>query len=126
LSSSKPSPDSPEILARLIGSLALEKKAENVLLIDVREVTTMTDYFIICSADTDVQVKAIADSIRRGTPHKPAHIEGAQQMRWILLDYINVVVHVLRTRDRNYYNIEKLWADAPVEELTDESPENSE
>ncbi|MFQ6614632.1 MAG: RsfS/YbeB/iojap family protein, partial [Fidelibacterota bacterium] len=69
---------------------------------------------------------AIADSIRRGTPHKPAHLEGYQQVRWILLDYIHVVVHVMRTQDRYYYNIEKLWADAPVEELLDESPDNPE
>ncbi|NOZ75985.1 MAG: ribosome silencing factor [FCB group bacterium] len=110
----------------MISSLALDKKAENVLLIDVRKITTMTDFFIICSADTDIQVKAIADSIRRGTPHKPTHTEGYQQVRWILLDYITVVVHVMRTRDRYYYNIEKLWADAPTEEFTDESPDHPE
>lgn len=126
MNASSSGPDSPEDLARLIGSLALDKKAEHVLLIDVRGITAMTDFFIICSADTDIQVKAIADSIRRGTPHKPAHLEGYQQVRWILLDYIHVVVHVMRTQDRYYYNIEKLWADAPVEELLDESPDNPE
>ncbi len=122
----KPGPDSPEVLAHQIGTLALDKKAEDVLLIDVRGITTMTDFFIICSADTDIQVKAIADSIRRGTPHKPVHIEGYQQLRWVLLDYITVVVHVMRTRDRHYYNIEKLWADAPTEIMTDGSPEYTE
>lgn len=91
-----------------------------MILIDVRELTSMTDFFVICSADTDIQVKAIADEIRRGTPHKPTHIEGYQQLRWVLLDYIDVVVHVMRTRDRNYYNIEKLWADAPLKEITDD------
>jgi len=126
LNATSSGPDSPERLARLISSLALDKKAENVLLIDVRKITTMTDFFIICSADTDIQVKAIADSIRRGTPHKPTHTEGYQQVRWILLDYITVVVHVMRTRDRYYYNIEKLWADAPTEEFTDESPDHPE
>lgn len=108
-------------LAQTICRLALSKKAERVLAIDVRELTSFTDSFVICSADTDIQVKAIADAIRRGTPHKPHHIEGYDNLQWILLDYIDVVVHIFKTRERNYYNIEKLWADAPTVEFEDET-----
>ena len=116
----KPSPETPDILAEEIGRLALSKKADNVLIIDVRGLTSITDFFVVCSADTDIQVKAVADAIRRGTPHKPVHVEGYENLQWVLLDYIDVVVHVFKTRERNYYNIEKLWADAPTKELNDE------
>jgi len=116
----KPSLETPDLLANEIGQLALSKKAENVLAIDVRGLTSLTDFFVVCSADTDIQVKAVADAIRRGTPHKPAHVEGYDNMQWILLDYIDVVVHVFKTHERNFYNIEKLWADAPTKELIDE------
>ncbi|MFQ6604756.1 MAG: ribosome silencing factor [Fidelibacterota bacterium] len=114
------SPDTPQELAHLIGHLSLDKKADRVLVIDVRGISSLTDFFVICSADTDIQVKAIADGIRRGTPHKPLHTEGYEHLSWILLDYIDVVVHVFRTQERNYYDLEKLWADAPMEELSDE------
>lgn len=111
-------------LAELIGHLALSKKADQVVSIDVHELTSVTDNFLICSADTEVQVKAISDAIRKGTPTKPYHLEGYQQLKWVLLDYIDVVVHVFKTTERNYYNLEKLWADAPCSEISDE-PERS-
>ncbi|MFQ6612810.1 MAG: ribosome silencing factor [Fidelibacterota bacterium] len=114
-------------LADAIIQLALSKKAERILEIDVRELTSITDFFVICSADTDVQVKAICDAIRKGTDHKPYRLEGYQHLNWVLLDYIDVVVHIFRTRERNYYNIEKLWADALIKEVADDYPpaENS-
>lgn len=114
-------------LADAIIQLALSKKAERILEIDVRELTSITDFFVICSADTDVQVKAICDAIRKGTDHKPYRLEGYQHLNWVLLDYIDVVVHIFRTRERNYYNIEKLWADALIKEIADDYPpaENS-
>lgn len=108
-------------LLDLTGQLVLSKKAENIQAIDVRDLTSITDYFIICSADTDVQVKAIADAVRKGTPNKPWKIEGYENRYWILLDYIDVVIHIFKTRERDYYSIEKLWADAPSWIITDES-----
>ncbi len=108
-------------LPELIGRLALSKKAENVLTIDVRGLTSITDYFVICSADTEVQVKAIADAIRKGTPHKPWRLEGLEHLHWVLLDYIDVVVHIFKTSERNYYQLERLWSDAPIREIVDES-----
>ena len=107
-------------LAAQISNFALDKKAENVISIDVMNLTSFTDQFVICSADTDIQVKAIADTIRKSTDHKPIRIEGYEQLNWVLLDYIDVIVHIFKTTERNYYNIEKLWGDAPKIEYNDE------
>jgi len=86
-------------LVQGIADLALEKQADNVISLNVSGITSMTDHFIFCSADTDVQVKAIADSIRKGTGHKPWRMEGYEQLNWVLLDYIDVVVHIFKTND---------------------------
>ncbi|MDG2265979.1 MAG: ribosome silencing factor [Candidatus Marinimicrobia bacterium] len=102
-----------------MANLALAKKAEDVIAIDVGELTSISDYFVICSASTDVQVKAIADGIRKGTETKAWRIEGYEQLNWILLDYIDVIVHVFRTSERDYYQIERLWADAKRIEYND-------
>ena len=107
-------------LLDLAGQLVLSKKAEHIQAIDVRKLTSITDYYIICSADTDIQVKAIADAVRKGTPHKPWKIEGYEHRFWILLDYVDVVIHIFRTSEREYYSLEKLWADAPIWRITDE------
>jgi ribosome-associated protein len=116
-------------LVQGIANLALEKQADNVISLDVSGITSMTDYFIFCSADTDVQVKAIADSIRKGTDHKPWRTEGYEQLNWVLLDYIDVVVHIFKTNEREYYNLESLWTDAPFTKYIDEpegkSPEKT-
>ena len=108
-------------LAAQISNFALDKKAENVISIDVMNLTSFTDQFVICSADTDIQVKAIADTIRKSTDHKPIRIEGYEQLNWVLLDYIDVIVHIFKTTERIYYNIEKLWADAPTTEYSDDN-----
>lgn len=108
-------------LAELIGELALSKKAENVLAIDVSNVSSSTNYFIICSAETGLQVRAIANAVRKGTPNKPWHVEGMENESWVLLDYVDVVLHVFKTSVREYYTLEKLWADAPIIEIKDES-----
>jgi ribosome-associated protein len=118
----KSSQDTPKILSE-IAELALAKKANEVIGIDVRGLTSFVDYFLICSADTEPQVKAIADNIRRGTPSKPWHLEGYEHSRWVLLDYIDVLVHVFRSEEREYYSLEKLWADAPTIPFEDERPE---
>ena len=107
-------------LAVNIAKFALDKKAENVVSINVKNLTNITDEFVICSSDTNIQVKAIADSIRKNTDYKPVRIEGYEHLNWVLLDYIDVIVHVFKTSERNYYNIEKLWGDAPIREFIDE------
>ena len=107
-------------LAENIAQFALDKKAENVVSLNVKKLTNITDEFVICSSDTNIQVKAIADSIRKNTDHKPVRIEGYEHLNWVLLDYIDVIVHVFKTTERNYYNIEKLWGDASIREFSDE------
>ena len=85
----------------------------------------MTDFFVICSADTDVQVKAIADAVVEGLEEKQIrvwHNEGISQLRWVLLDYVDVVVHIFQKRVREFYNLEKLWGDAKIEQVEDTRP----
>ena len=101
-------------LAKTIAELAIDKKAERVISINLKGLTSITDHFLICSADTDVQIKAIADNIRKNTLTKPTRIEGYEKMNWIILDYIDVVVHIFKTIEREYYNLEKLWGDAKI------------
>ena len=112
-------------LADIISKLTLTKNADKVLSIDVRKVSSSTDYFIICSAETGIQVSAIANAVRKGTPTKPWHIEGLNNQNWVLLDYVDVVLHIFKTQTREFYSLEKLWADAPTVEITDEPQKQS-
>ncbi|MCF7885514.1 MAG: ribosome silencing factor [Candidatus Marinimicrobia bacterium] len=100
---------------------AINKKAKDVIILDLKELTSMTDYFVICTGEVDAQVKAIADAIQEDlrSDIKPWHKEGYENLDWVLLDYIDFVVHVFQRDTRDYYNIEKLWREAPVEEVTD-------
>jgi len=84
--------------------------------------TTITDYFVIASGASDTQVKAIVDAVTEGLEPeiKPWHIEGYNQLRWVLLDFVDVVVHVFQRQVRDYYDIERLWADAEIREYSEE------
>ncbi len=109
------------LLAKKIASLTLTKKAFEVVVMDLRKVTPMTDFFVICSADSDVQIKAIADAVEDGLEVKglaPWHRE-AGSVHWILLDYVDVVLHVFHTTTRTFYNLEKLWGDATITPVND-------
>jgi len=108
-------------LAKRIAELALEKKAEDVLLIDLRELSSACDYFVICSAGSEPQVKAIVDHIEESldAADRPWHVEGRSHRRWVLVDCVDVVVHVFHRETREYYMLERLWADAPREEIKD-------
>jgi ribosome-associated protein len=112
----------PKTLAKKIAALALTKKASRVVIMDLRKLTDITDFFVVCSGDSDVQVKAIADAIIDGTENAGIdvwHKEGLSQRQWILLDYVDVVVHVFHKEARKYYALEKLWGDAKFEEIQD-------
>ena len=87
-------------LTQKIAGLASDKKAEKIVSIDLSGITSIADHFVICSADTEIQIKAIADNIRKNTPHKPLRIEGYEKMNWIILDYVDVVVHVFKTFEK--------------------------
>ena len=89
---------------------------------DLRKLTDMTDFFVICSADSDVQVKAVADAIAEGTDSigiSAWHSEGLTHRQWVLLDYVDVVVHVFHKEVRKFYALEKLWGDAKIEVIED-------
>ncbi|HPI28254.1 MAG TPA: ribosome silencing factor [Candidatus Marinimicrobia bacterium] len=110
-------------LARQIADIAVDKKARDVVIIDLRPLTSITDYFVICTGAVDQHVKAIVDEIddRLRPAEKPWHIEGYQHLSWVLMDYVNVVVHVFNPEARAYYNLERLWADADTEMISDDS-----
>lgn len=114
----------PEVV-RHAGQLALERKAQDVIILDLRGISTATDHFVIASGTSDIQVKAIADHILedlRKEGVKPAHVEGLETGRWVLLDYIDFVVHVFHPQSRSFYQLEALWGDAPRHEMTEEPP----
>ena len=94
MSDSAPDFVSDQHLLKQIVHLALEKKAIELVAMDVRGLSSVTDFFVICSGDSEPQVKAIADNIRRRTPHKHLNLEGYENLNWVLLDYFDVVVHV--------------------------------
>ena len=108
--------------ARKVGDFILSKKGYDIKLFDLRKLSPIADFFVICSADSDIQVKAIADEIDkqlRDIGIKCYFKEGYDSLNWVLMDYFDVVVHVFRKESRLFYNLEKLWGDAPVEEIED-------
>ena len=107
----------PEQLARVIAEHAADKKAADVVALDLRGIAGYTDFFVICSGGSDRQVKAIHDSIHYGLKHDhgllPNRVEGTDQARWILMDYLDVVVHLFVPEVRDFYRLEHLWGEAP-------------
>ena len=109
-------------LAYRITELIFAKKGYDVKILDLKNIISFADYFIICTADSDTQVKAIADEIDKTLKDDGIrywHKEGYSALSWVLLDYVDVVVHVFKKEARLYYNLEKLWGDAPVTEVED-------
>lgn len=109
-------------LARNIIKLALSKKAERVVLLDLKKISSVTDYFLVCSAGSDVQAKVIAEAIIEGLDGTGAkfNVEGLEAARWILIDCYDVVVHIFLPEVREFYGLERLWGDAPREEYSDD------
>lgn len=105
---------------RLAGQAALAKKARDGVALDLRELSGVTDYFFICSASSEVQVKAVAEAVEdklRERGLKPWHVEGYEGRRWVLLDYVEFVVHVFHEKTREYYMLDRLWGDARTIDL---------
>lgn len=104
-------------LAEAAAREAADRRGQDVVMLDLRGLTSATDYFVIASGESDVQVKAIAARIEERLESeeiRPWHVEGLQNARWILLDYVDFVVHVFHKATRRYYELERLWADAPA------------
>jgi ribosome-associated protein len=102
---------------------ALDKKATNVVVLDLRDTPAFTDFFVLCSGQSQRQVKAIADSVEealRAVKIRPAHVEGYDRSEWVLMDFFNFIVHVFAPHTREFYALERLWGDAERIEISDE------
>ncbi|MGH3620843.1 MAG: ribosome silencing factor [Sciscionella sp.] len=112
-------------LAFVAAYAAADKKASDVLILDVSEQLVITDCFVIASAPNERQVGAIVDGVEermRAAGTKPTRREGAREGRWVLLDFIDVVVHVQHAEERSFYGLERLWKDCPRIEFTPDAP----
>jgi len=110
--------------AKRIAELSLTKKARDVTMIGMEKISDVADYFVVCHGESEAQVKAIADAILEGmkvSGERVWHKEGYQYLRWILLDYVDVVVHVFLKELREFYGLERLWGDAEIVKVEDES-----
>ncbi|MCL7978479.1 MAG: ribosome silencing factor [marine benthic group bacterium] len=111
----------PEGLDVIIDAV-LERNARHPVLLDLRELSDATDWFLIASGDSDTHSRAIADNVlERAKRHgeRPSGVEGKGSAAWILLDFIDVVVHIFQPRVREFYRLEELWGDAPATTITD-------
>ncbi len=118
-----------ELLAKKAAELSLEKKCEKVTILDVRGLTSITDFFVIATADSERKAKAAYEYIVDELKHddeRPLHIEGADTLHWILLDYVDVVVHIFMPDERKFYDLESLWGDAPKHTLKNTVAQGSE
>lgn len=107
-------------LAVVAARAAAEKKAEEIVALDVSERLVLTDAFVVASGGTDRQVRAIVDAVEEALHHegvKAVRKEGLSEAHWVLLDYGDIIVHVQQTEDREFYALERLWKDCPVIEL---------
>jgi ribosome-associated protein len=114
--------DPPAAVARA-AELALERKAQDVLILDLRGISSATDFFVIATGTSDIQVKAVSEHVieeSKKEGQRPAHVEGLRTGRWVLLDFIDFVVHVFHPEAREFYQLETLWGDAPMLEAVDE------
>lgn len=98
-----------------------DKKGENIVSLDLRKIPeAVADFFIICEANNQPQIRAITDSIedevKKHCGETPYHHEGKQNMQWVLIDYVNIVAHIMQPETRKFYKLEEMWSDAPLEE----------
>ncbi len=100
----------------LCAKAASDKKAEDIIILDVRKISSIADYFIICTAASTRQIKAVYENIDKAVSaagESPYHIEGTDSSQWVLVDCFDVVIHIFNEEARNYYSLERLWGDAP-------------
>ncbi len=111
-------------LVDVITNALLEKKGEEITILDVHNLTTLTDKFVVCHAASDVQIKALANNVLQTTKEELGESvwkeEGRDSRRWVILDYVNVVVHIFKKELRDYYALERMWNDAEVTKVEDE------
>lgn len=111
-------------LLKVIIAAIQSKKGENIISLDLRKIPeAVSDFFIICEASSGIQIKAIADAVEDEVKKKcgelPFKHEGRQSMQWVLIDYVNVVIHIMMPEPRKFYQLEEMWSDAPMLEHND-------
>jgi ribosome-associated protein len=111
----------PKALAKRIIKALWDKKGEDIVLLNLKKITGVTDYFVICSAQSEVHARTLADAVDMKLKGKELilHIEGYEHGHWILIDCFDVVLHIFMADAREYYGLEKFWGDAPKEEFPD-------
>lgn len=100
----------------------LSRKAQDIVVLDLRGIADFSDYFILCTGAADTQVRAIADAVIEGLKaegHRPWQVEGYDTRKWVLIDFVDVVVHIFQPESRKFYGLERLWGDAPMEQIED-------
>jgi ribosome-associated protein len=117
----------PDALAELVAALAADKKAIDIVEIDLRGVSGYTDFFVVCAGNTDRQTKAIHDGIHKALKDDhgmlPRRVEGLTEGKWVLMDYLDVVVHIFTPDTRAHYRLEQLWGDVPSRKYAPGQPE---
>lgn len=122
----KEAPNSQEMV-EVITEALLSRKGKDITVLDVSELTTLTEFFVICHGTSDVQIKALADvvedDVREKLDERAWKKEGLQGRSWIILDFVNIVVHVMSKEKRDFYGIERMWNDAKVTRIKDADEE---
>ncbi len=111
-------------IALQISKHIASKKGVDIKILDVRKLTTLTDFFIVCTSESNPQTMAIVDTVvneMKKIDVRPWHVEGMEHQQWILIDYVNIVVHIFKDNMRDFYGIERLWADADITTIDDTS-----
>lgn len=115
----------PSAIVDVITESLLSKKANDITVLDVSELTTLAEYFVVCHGNSDVQVKALADAVEEDVLEKCSEKawrkEGGTGRSWMILDFVNIVVHVMSEEKRKFYEIERLWNDAKITHIKDEA-----
>lgn len=107
-------------VAKVAAEAAQEKKSKNTCILDLRGISLITDFFVVCSVASNVQGRAVADNVQEELSKRGVdvwYVEGYQHAKWILLDYVDVVVHVFEKETRDFYGLDRLWGDAPQVKL---------
>lgn len=114
--------DQIEIIRKNCIEQLQSRKAEDLSVIDLRGLADFSDYFIVCTGTSDTQVRALADAVIEGLKsegHRPWQVEGYDTRKWVLIDFVDVVVHIFQPESRQFYGLERLWGDAPIEHIED-------
>ena len=106
-----------EKLLKLCEEIAYDRKAENIIRLDLSGMSAVSDFFILCTAASEPHIRAISERIQRGVLEKlkvkPVHVDGSPESRWVIVDFGNVMIHIMTAENRELYQLEELWNDAP-------------